>query len=130
MENTLLFNFPDQDKLRDAFNADPLNDSGYARSNHQSSSEKLPSLSSFSQSRADNAMGTYLSNKIYGKKKKSDNFATKIGPKEIKLDPSRVVVFKKGRMLNQGYFIIEFSYTQRYFCIAAFDIETNDHYVK
>lgn len=124
-------NFPEQEKLRQAFTSDPFSESVYSKINSQNSYEKLPSLSSFSnQSRADSAMNAYLNHKVFSKKRQSENRQIRTGVKDIQLDPSRIVVFKKGRALNAGYYIVEFSYTSYYFLIVAFDIETNDYFVK
>lgn len=115
MSEPILLDFPESEKLKEAFKLDPLNDTVQAKTDNQSSYENLPYLSSQSMSREGDAMSSYLHNRVFGRKRKSERFRTKIGPKEIKLDPSRVVVFKKGRLLNTGYFIIEFSYTKTYF---------------
>ena len=130
MNSPIADNFPEKEKLQEAFTNDPLENSVYSKSNHGSSWEKLPSLPSYSQSRADSAMGSYLEKKIFGRKKYSSVSSTNLGPKQIKLDPSRVIVFKKGRALNQGYFIIEFSYTKSYFWITAYNLETNEQFMK
>lgn len=122
-------NFPEHVKLQEAFKLDPLSQSTFTRTGNYSSSGKLPSLSTHDNNR-DSFMNTYLSQKLFGKKKKSQINNANIGPKEIKLDPSRVVVFKKGRLLENGYFIIEFSYTNSYFWVAAFDIETNEYFAR
>mmetsp|Transcript_32002 Transcript_32002/g.28363 ORF Transcript_32002/g.28363 Transcript_32002/m.28363 type:complete len:199 (-) Transcript_32002:624-1220(-) len=115
MSNPIMERFPEKEKLQEAFTADPFEGSIYSKSNHQTSFEKLPSLSSYTQSKADSAISSYLGNKVFGKKKYGSVSNTKIGAKNIKLDPSRVIVFKKGRALSQGYFVLEFSYTTSYF---------------
>jgi hypothetical protein len=115
LDEKVMKKFNERELLKEAFRGDPLNHSVYTKTENQGSFEKLPSLSSFEGSRAESSLSSYLSEKIFGRKKKSQQFKTKIGPKEIQLDPSRVVVFKKGRLLDGGYYIVEFSYTQRYF---------------
>jgi hypothetical protein len=75
-------------------------------------------------------MNAYLNHKVFKKKRSSENRQIKTGLKDVQLDPTRVVVFKKGRALNTGYYIVEFSYTSVNFLIVAFDIENNEYFLK
>ena len=68
MNSPILDNFPEKEKLREAFTSDPFDGSVYAKSKNQSSQEKLPSLSGHSQSRADSAMSSYLDRTIFKQK--------------------------------------------------------------
>jgi len=43
----------------------------------------------------------------------------------IDLDPFRTVIYKKGKILDSKYYVIELSFNDSVFYILSFDIETS-----
>ncbi|CAI2365860.1 unnamed protein product [Moneuplotes crassus] len=130
VNHTMIQNFPEKEKLEEAFNSDPFENSVYTRSNNHSSHEKLPKISSYANSRAESAISTYLEKKAIKRRKKSHVQHTVKGRENNILDPSRTIVFKKGVALASGFYIVEFSYTSSYFCISVFEMNTDKYYIK
>ena len=51
-------------------------------------------------------------------------------PEKANIDDNRAVVYKKGKMINDQYYIVEMSYNEYNFFICAFDIETSNTMVR
>lgn len=42
------------------------------------------------------------------------------------MDPFRTVIYKKGKIMNGRYYLLELSYNEDNFYISSFDIETSE----
>lgn len=45
------------------------------------------------------------------------------------LDENRIVLFKKGKQLGKGYYIVEVSSNNEYMYIAAYDVESPESFL-
>lgn len=90
-----MVNFPEKEKLEEAFNSDPFEGSINSKSVHNHSFDKLPSIASYGGAgQSEHAYPLQIEQKVFKRKKVSHGAIPKPKALDKGLDPARVIVYK------------------------------------